>query len=243
MFLYFVPTDANQITAPQLRQLGLGYLGIKGNATARACRGPGDRPGLVFAGDGKAAAAYKPAEQDWMPGPDGKYFVGREQKNELPGPDELRKPRFVSGEDLTIGEQVWTVPVCLSLVRGATIPKALVLGPDGKTWTFGQLPEFAALCAAAARVHESLMVAAPAESPGDGAAEDGAERTRITLTDAADIAVQALGVNYRVGPVEASVLRLLTTETVRDVCFAIVDLMESDRVASAGGEKKDTPGT
>lgn len=254
-FLYFVPTDRPTLSPKDLGdhpaglRLGLGHLGLKADPLAKGCAGPGGKKGLVFAGDG-SSAAYKPAEQEWVPGPDGRYYVGRLTSQPAPGPDELAKPRFVAGEPVEMGDQTWTVPVCRSVVRGATLPQALALGPDGKSWTFKRLPEFAALCVAAERLWSEWRgsVAAAERATEDApAAGDG-----LPWDDVADYAVQAMGVNYRLGPVEVSMLGLLTTESAAAVCRAMIDVPALERVAAAqaaaapgegAAEKNDTPDT
>jgi hypothetical protein len=226
-FLYFVPTDRPGLTPKDLRAAGLGYLGIKHNPPARLGAGPEQKNGIVFAADGKSPAAYKPAEQTWLPGPDGKYFVGRANAEEPPGPDDLNRLRFVDGEPILLpDERTWTVPICRSIVRGSTLPEAIVLGADGKTWTMKELPEFTALCRVAERLWAQWWT-----STSDGADAEKNVDIEVGWEESVSVAVDALGVNYRLGPVEASSLGLLTSESVGAILRAIIDLPELTRVA------------
>lgn len=243
-FLYFVP-DARTVTAADLKTIGLGYLGLKGNPAIRGCTGPEGKQGVIFAGDG-SSATFAAASQVWTAGPDEKYWVGHATDTVLPAPADLQRKRFVAGRDVEIADQLWTVPICLSIVGNATLPRALAIGTDGKTWQLKQLPEFVALCVAAERVWKEFERAIRQPTPEED--ESGTAAFTLTLGEAADIAVQALAVNYRVSAFEATLLGLLTTETCRQILDVMIDWQSvvdvSQSAAADEPEKKsDTPGT
>ena len=233
-FLYFVPTSKPTLPAKELAAVGLGHLRIKGEPQGRRVTGgPGGKSGLIFAGDGSSASFS--ADQTWQAGPDAAYFVAP-PAGSLPGPADLLAEKFVEGEPVAIGEQSWTIPICRSVVRGATLPRAMVLGADAKSWEFRELPEFAALCRAAERVWTMWS-----ETQAKAAATDQPAETSLSWAEVAPIAVDALAVNYRVGPVEVSMLGLLTTQTMHDVLMAMIDYFELVRVNESTMQKKSIP--
>lgn len=239
-FLYFVPSDRPQLSPQDLKACGLGYLGLRANPTAKGTKGPDDKVGLIFDGNG-GSASYKPDQQTWQAGPDGKYFVGRVNNEPAPGPVDLQKKRFVAGDTVEMAGERWTIPICLSITRGSTLPRALAIGPDGKTWHLQSLPEFLSLCTAADKVwtaYESALRKAGGQMTGGDKKPD-----IMTLAEAADYAVQALEVNYRLGHLEVSSLGLLTTETCRDVLDVMVDWRSVVDVAQEPEKKSDTPDT
>jgi hypothetical protein len=153
-----------------------------------------------------------------------------------PVPEDLKKKRFVGGEviDLADGGR-WAIPVCHSVVRGSTLPKRMVLGDDGRTWELRELPEFLTLCVRAEKVWEAFA--------NPTVEEDGRTSIELDHQTAADIAVEALSVNYRVGAAEVSMLGLLDTDCLYLVMMAVVDGFTVQRVGQDSEKKSDTPGT
>lgn len=239
-FLYFVETEKNELVAEDLAALGLGHLADAGKPLGRGTQGPDGKGGLVFAVGAGAKPTYKPAEQAWVrcavpagggPAP----WVGIWNDNR-PAPDDLKRKRFVGGELIELADgSRWAVPVCHSVVRGSTLPKRMVLGDDGRTWELRELPEFLSLCARAEKVWEAFV--------NQKAEEDGRSTIELDHQTAAEVAVEALGVNYRVGAVEVSMLGMLDTDTLYDVMMAVVDGFTVLRVGKDAEKKSDTPAT
>jgi hypothetical protein len=262
-FLYFIPTKAKAITKAKLAEIGLAYA-VSDNVSvgSQDCpRGPGDASGIIVSlprKDSKGSKAspthYKPDQQTWMPDPDGRFWVGL-NKGERPGPEDLRKAELIDGEPVELRDRnKWTVPIVRSYqVGGGTLPKELVLGPDGRTWLQEDLTEYFALCAHADRVwplfygtpREATAAQDDSEADNSGGAVDDAP-AEIDWQDGIGIGVEALAVNYRVSALEVSMLRLLSTETIRRVLQALVDLpnfvrvMESRRGNARASETSST---
>lgn len=236
-FLYFIP-GVDKLAPAQLPGLGLGHVdAARGIMTGQVRGGPGGSNGLLLKAnlaDGRRepAVMYKPDAQAWRKGMDGLYWVGS-WNDRRPEPEDLARERFIAGERLKLLDgREWTVPICRSIVRGSTLPKRLVLGEDCRSWEMRDLPEFAALCADAEQVFEAFRNAKRED--------DGSSELSIKQQDAVRICIAALGVNYRVGPVEVDQLGLLTTDGVWSILRAIVDDFTVERV-SAELQKKSSP--
>lgn len=226
-FLYFVPTDKPSLAREDLDRLGLSYAVDAGNPMARGTRGPEGLTGLIFRGDGKNGG-YDPACQAWRKGPkvDGetRYWVALPTNEPKPGPAELARPRQISGEPVRLRDgKDWIVPIARSFVRGSTLPKELALGEDGETWAPADLPEYMGLCRHAERFFAMWEEAASRESEDE-------RGIRLDFKDGMAIVVEALRVNYRVGPAEVSMLRLCTDVEMFEVTRAICDLPAFERV-------------
>ncbi|HEV7301609.1 MAG TPA: hypothetical protein VGN72_19750 [Tepidisphaeraceae bacterium] len=246
-FLYFVPTRQKSLTKAKLAELGLGYAIDENTSIGNqdAPRGPGDQSGLIVSlprKGGKASATlYKPDAQVWKPGPEARYWVGL-NKGERPGPDDLCRANLIGGEPVKLRDgRAWTVPIARSAVGGSTLPKELVLSDDGHAWVEADLAEYFALSNHAARLFPlfyGIPLVAPASGDGaDGEADGEGESTTATeeppelpWQEATDMAVDAMAINYRLSRIEASMLRLFSTATVRDVLQALVDLPNFRRV-------------
>lgn len=236
-FLYFLPAppDKQSVSPPDLTAAGLGYVMDEGRSfTAIATSaGPNGGSGILigFVGDdgGEPALRFNADSQAWRKSGDGKFWVGLQNDADKPGPNDLARKRVISGEPVKLRDgNEWIVPICLSIVRGSTLPQALVLGEDGQTWTLESLPEFVKLCKDAETVWAAFR---QSTEKGDGKVRmDGQESPRI--------AADALCVNYRIGPLEISLLKLWSTNEMWDVLKVIVDVGTIERLASEQAEKK-----
>jgi hypothetical protein len=202
-FLYFVETEKNELGAEDLNRWGWGTSRTRASRWCGARQGPGRQGRAVFAVGAGAKPTFKPAEQTWArcaaPAAAGRRRGWASGTTTDPAPDDLKKKRFVGGELIELADgSRWAVPVCHSVVRGSTLPKRMVLGDDGRTWELRELPEFLALCARAEKVWEAFV--------NQTAGEDGRSTIELDHQTAADVAVEALGVNYRVGAAEVSML-------------------------------------
>ncbi len=108
------------------------------------------------------------------------------------------------------------VPRARAFPAGCVLPKALLLGPDGEVIEGDVLERFAALGAVAERIWPVLRVELGWAAPED-------DFRGIERAEAWALALRALGINYRIGGHEASLLALLTTENISAVLSAIVD--------------------
>jgi hypothetical protein len=227
MFLYFIPTDKGIADAALLKSVGLGYALNDPPAvnSLRIQSGPGAAPGLLCLIEPAPGAAaegsplrYAPQDQTWRKRADGKFWVGLTNPGR-PAPEQLIRARFISGIPIRLADgNDWTIPICLSIARGSSLPKALVLGEDGESWTLEELPEFISLCGDA----ETIWAAFQKSQAG---------QIEFNLKEATRIAAAALGVNYRLGILEASLLRLLTTQNIWEILQAMIDLSAVMQIA------------
>jgi hypothetical protein len=244
-FLYFIETQKNEITPEDLRAIGLGHLVEKdAKPLARGCTGPDGKPGLVFSAGAGPAPKYEPAKQTWKAAPvkwvEGvkgvPYYAGL-WNDSRPTPADLARAVIIAGEDVELGDgNVWRIPVCYSIVRGSTFPKDLVLGEDGETWQELERPQFRKLCADAERVWQAFLNAEQKED-GSGAT------IRLDKQLAANVCVDALSVNYRLGKLEVSMLAILGTDSRERVLRAVVDDYTVERVGRElnDSQKKSDP--
>jgi hypothetical protein len=231
-FLYFLPSAGQTLSSDDLLRAGLGYAMPEPAAFTpiQLGSGPaGDSPGFLMSMDGPTPSPrvlYRPAEQIWRKAGGGAFWVGLWKDDPRPGPDDLARGQMISGEPIRLRDgNHWTIPICLSIVRGSTLPKALVLGEDGQTWQLEALPEFVALCKDAESVWEAFRAA------GDGS-------VKMDAQAAPRIAADAMAVNYRIGPLEISLLKLWSSDMMWNVLKAIIDGYALTRMAREAAEKK-----
>jgi len=235
--LYFVP-DVPGADEALLRELGLDVLLEGGYAQCNVAEGPAPKTGVVLAAapanpeGALATAGYYPDRQEWLQAPGKDYWIGFEKDNR-PGPADLERKKLISGHPVKLSDgHTWAVPVARSVNGSSPLPRRLAW--DGAGWIpGGLLEEFKELFAQACAMWDTLI---------------GAEATDITLTDECNTAAMALGLNYRLSPIEISALGLFDTKTEVDVLMAVIDwpMVESElkkkRVAGAdvsGPGKKD----
>jgi len=216
--LYFV-AGRSGMSAEHLPEVSLGYLGISGVVSRTVTRGPGDQAGVVFAtyeppkSTEELMPGYYPERQEWAAFPTGKQdacptiWMGVE-KGKHPGPEDLARREPFQGHEVVLGDgQSWMIPVVRALAGYSPLPRKLQW--DGASWSPGDvMPAYQQLFEGACHIWDVL--AKTTEST-------------VTLTDECDMAVQALGLNYRLGPGEVSLLGLLNTRTEGEVVLAALD--------------------
>jgi len=229
MFLYFIPGASGQLPPEKAKEVGIGYaLTGKGVIPGQCGRGPDGGPGILCAIEGAPHPnpIYAPADQTWVKGPGGKYWAGFNNA-QRPTPDLLARDKFIAGDKVKLRDgHEWTIPIARSFVRGSALPQELSLGEDGRTWELKTLPEYVSLCADAEKVWE-----------GFGAVAAGG-KFEIDDQELIRIAVDALGVNYRVSAVEVSMLRLLSTAEMWLILRAMVDWNSVIKAAEAAQKKE-----
>lgn len=243
-FMYIIEgVELDRETADQaVGRSGLRYAAPNGYSAHAIARGPGGKPGVLVVpnierdGSAMPTPLFTPAGQVWVEKPkaemgDGdpggslnaSVWVGWE-RDHPPTPDDLIRKETVRGSPILLGDgNLWDVPIAVVWPSGASaFPKRLALGPGGQ-WVTEPLERFRAVSDQAGRLL--------AEGPGH----------EISDQEAIAMAVEALGVNYRVGPVECSALGLLTsgaTGTVTKILRAFVGSDEIERLAAVMAESK-----
>jgi hypothetical protein len=225
-FLYFAPTDKSELSAGDLAALGLAYA-FDGQHVARGCSaGPGGKRGLVVVADGfdLGRLGYYPDRQEWRCIPKSEIWCGL-FKDDRPAPADLARQQPLPGHLVKLADdRKWLVPVARALVADGDqlafqcrLPCATSLDDNGEWRRDGVMPRYASIWSIAERWWDTAF---PAEEEGTGA-----ETPKLTFDfgEANDAAAQVLGVNYRLGRMEASHLGLLTEQSVGSILLALVD--------------------
>lgn len=232
-FIYCIPNPQDgQVFTPDIIQgAGLQYAVHSQweSAITRNNGGPANCNGVWVAafpppGSGQQPPFYKPDGQEWKRGPDGKFFVAFDDDGR-PGPDDVCRPNIISGHEVKLRDgNLWTIPIARSVVRGATLPRGIILSDDGRTWRFSDLPEYLAICRDAETIFDMLVKGGT---------------VKLDINEAMRICAAALAINYRVGPVEVSMLQLFSESEMWDVMQAICDWQTVTKVGS-DQEKKSS---
>jgi len=211
-FLYFIP-GVPGVTQETLDKLGLGSFIDVNCGQCNVSDGPAKKGGIVIAGtpehpQGKAATpGYYPKIQEWTPEPEKRYWIGYEKANR-PQPVDLERGDIIAGHSVKLADgNIWQVPVARAINGSTPLPRRLSW--NGKGWIYGDvLEQYKELFAQACRIWDLIVEA---------------EKAEVTLTDECNVAAMALGLNYRLGPLEISFLGLFDTRTEVEVVKAVID--------------------
>lgn len=207
MFQYFVPTDASFVALPQLVEAGLGYAFEGDPNQRRTSQGPSSEPGVVVSRSAKPG--YYPDRQTWRQIPGAAAWVGVGDWNI----DDLARQNMIDG-DLVEG---WVVPKARrfeaegdDLVQRHLLPRRLTLTDDGY-WAPGEIkPRFRRLWELAVAWQAQMI--------------DGADAGEAEVQDLDSAAIEALKVNYFVGPAEIDLLGIYDVEFAQHVMHAVLDM-------------------
>lgn len=220
---------------------GLGYVFDDYSPTVLATTtGPGKKQGCLFAPARPDLSTrdirYNPAEQRWVRiSEDSRYWCGC-WKNKVPGPSDLQRAHVFNGHLVKLSDDnEWTVPVACYMDNSSAFPSKLKR--IGNAWGFGEiLDQYQDLVKQAEKLLDQFVIAAE---------ENGKDNASIEFTVDAeiDLGIQALSMNYMVGPAEVDLLGLLTDQNFRDIAFALVDVPGMKQIQSAIEKKNTTAAT
>lgn len=181
------------------------------------------------------AGLYEPNKQTWIAQSGWKLGWYTERP---PRPVDLARAEQFGGHAVILGDgHEWMVCRALMAPGGEpALPQRLELDQAGQ-WRRTPLERFADFSAKAKNVWTQILLQNGMMDP----AEVPADFTMLDDLAAADLAVQALAVHYRIGRVEAAALGLFTTGfagTVRKVLEAVVDLPTYRELYEALAESK-----
>jgi hypothetical protein len=241
-FLYYVPSGTSAATEADLAAIGLGEILVAGTAHCPVTGGPDGGAGVVLAGesDGKQRVGYYPDRQTWRQAPGQSWWLGY-VTDDKPTPADLQRADAVGGYVVTLEDgNGWTVPVARSMRGNGTLPAQLDLSSDGKLMR-RPLARFEALCAGAERVWTYFNCVRDVLSGGGDVTES--QDLESQTEQLWPVAIDALGVNYRVGVIEVVALGLLTDQNVVQVWQALIDLITLTEVDAdmADAQKKTEP--
>lgn len=206
-FIYYLP-GAQTATPDDLQERGVDVLDGASYDSLGTSRGPDGGSGFViFPSHFESYPAYQRLDQTWVSCRDGKFWLGW-WTGHKPTADDLKKSDIIDGHDVRLEDgNLWTVPLVRRFPTGTALPASLLLDSHGK-WKAGILPRHAELTDAADRVFESFLL----------------EGDALTYVDMADIAAQALAINYHVDRDELGALGVLSTANVQEILGAMIDL-------------------
>lgn len=235
--VYYLPGhDGRQnLTPEELAEYGLNYA-LDRPTFARVQHGPSDQhdeqpgpPGLVVchAGGSGLPPRYKPELQTWrrLPGDKGAW-VGI-YNDEPPTPRELARDNQLNGYLVTLADGgTWHVPCARRWFEpedgepfvGCVLPQLLDFDADAGGWGGGGVkPRYRRLW---------QLVEAYTEAVGealDAHGDDPRTEVRFAFDQLDELAVGALRVNYRVGPVELALLGAYDEESRRAIIDHVLD--------------------
>ncbi len=204
--LLFIPeTQTPKDVDGAIAEYGIGDIFPWANLSTAPCTGP---EGLRGTMNGYERALYRPEEQVWVSCSGGSYWIGI-WDSERPAPSELRRETFLAGHGVRLGDgNEWTVPVARRFSGGTLLEQRMTLD-DGGDPLLEVVDSQRHLYDVACGVYDSLT------DVGTFSMDD---------REVIEIAVEALGVNYRVnGVLAANVLGLFTTSNLSEILYALVD--------------------
>lgn len=252
-FVYFVPGARTPKDADDtLRKAGAAHV-IDGKFETRTGQGPSPEgkpaAGVLVApipavpGE-PARTVYEPELQTWQQMPKTACWIGIE-KARPPRPVDLVREKVRAGHLVTLAEQPWMVPLARLLSGAPALPQIVTVDAEGRH-DFRIGGPAAWLWEKACAFWDEWR-ATESEAPAEaftwiGRNSEGGIVTK--LANCFDLAIEVLSVNYRLGPGEASLLELITSEGASDVLLAVVDwpaLEELEKKAQAAASST-TPG-
>jgi hypothetical protein len=195
-------------------------------------RGPDSLQGTIFRPVSDRRVQFS-CDQVWKKEPRGRFYVGL-WNDEKPGPHDLLRSDARSGNKrvkLLDGNE-WEIPVVRDLPRVFEFS-------EGETWVFGEV---------VSRYRELSTIAktvAPLLYPAGSTPEE----IREAETIATQFFVAALQANYRIGPMEISMLGLVDIDAFRDILRAALDwdgylaIIKNEESRSASSEPSGDSGS
>jgi len=213
--LIYAIQNVKTVTAQCIDSAGLAGLFETQIAQRYSTAGPGGKECVLFAAaDIDVKLLYfKPNEQSWKESINGKYWLGF-YKDSPPTEKTLRRKKQLAGHEVELADgNKWLVPVARIITGGSKLPQTLIFGKDGEV-VAEAIPKYAQFSAKVEKLWEDFR------SEFDGEKK----QPKLTSKEQIEVAVEALGFNYRVGMEEVNLLKLFTTENFSEVLTAIIDI-------------------
>lgn len=202
-----------------LRDAGLPYINpCVGPEGQSGCMVTVDRPGF-----GAERLAYSADKQTWVKASD-HHWLGY-WNDAKPSAATLKRDTAIEGEPITINGEEWSIPVCGPAFR--TLPT--VWRRSGGKWVPEVETAYKGIMEECQRIIQEIR-----DCPQPGVDYEAAKQKHL------DFCVQMLGINYHVGPEEASVLGLATESSYVQILRAANGAVTRDREMSLEKEKAAT---
>jgi hypothetical protein len=225
--LYFI--ESVGVVNPQLvEELGLGYALLPGCAHRLASNGPGDVDGAVCSLVSDALGFF-PDRQTWSVIGEraGKRIWFGYATDSPPGPADLQSPLAIAGDPVKLfDDREWTIPRAIALENGQArlVAPAAVRRVDGG-WVRGEVKSaYRRLDQIARTFWDHFRV------PLEDASQ------QLSIGECLDMAVEVLGVNYRVRAEEVGILGLLDDQA--DIAVQVLKAVIDDRGYRELSQKK-----
>ncbi len=149
-----------------------------------------------------------------------------------PLPADLARKRLLPGHDVVLGGQAYQVPVIRSPARPDILPQDMTYDADG-TFQMKLKPAYTSLWESTEPVWDFLC----------GVETEEGENSTMLFEDILTHCLRLLGVNYRIGRHEQTVLRLIdtSTETWNRVFEAACDMPFIRKMTEEEKEAEDSP--
>jgi len=228
-FLYYLPGQTRgSLTDRNLADMGLAYALERPWTAAQVTTGPDAAGGLILGPNNHPDVGYYQDRQQWqalLAGP----WVGWLPADK-PGPADLARSEQLSGQLVRLGDgQEWLVPLARgqseqdgALVWFCALERKMELTAAGN-WAPADVVERWAQLWRLAETWQAARWGANIDDAPEGA-DNVSLAVEMTNDEAAAGAVLALQANYRLGPVEAGILGLLTSRTMVAVLDALIDV-------------------
>lgn len=220
MFLYYIPRTSAKLELPPQ----LGYIEERGAMRHRreVLQGPGGSPHgwIIGIGDWPAEAiGFYRDRQNWAPmgptdnGP--QIWVGRNDDAVL-DPNKLARSTMLEGHPVELGDgTTWIAAVARGFDAETSnwytpLPKSLTYDPTTNRWKPKQV---------AKEYRRFLELAISYAEAHDTAVADGQKTFEFEAID--ELAILALQVNYRIGPVELSLFEDVYTVPARNALVGV----------------------
>jgi len=237
--LYFVD-GVQSVDRAKLDEVGIGATIQDAKFAARgATTGPGGNPGVtvgtiaVGRNGREKHIGYFPEKQEWEKAKSGDYWIGKFIEDP-PRPEDLLRKEAIDGHNVELFDgNRWIIPIARKIPIGSVLPRAMVLGPNGEL-VMEALPRYTKLSKMTERIWDSWSADARRAMVDE---EEVESDDPITVEFGWEIAIEALGLNYLVGPEEISFLRLITTANIKMILGALIDLPTMIEVGAAHMEE------
>jgi hypothetical protein len=219
-FLYFVEgAQALEPAKETLRSVGAAYALTEGMYFQHTGIGPSGSGGGILCSSLKS---YDKDSQVWQLHNSGQFWIGVDT-HDMPRPKDLALKSQISGHLVKMEDgNDWLIPAARSWGHNKegqvawcrNLPCVRVF-EDG-SWKDGEvIPKHRALWNHMLRLNGIFV---------DAMAGDMTKIKNASLEEEADFVLTALRTNYRVGPIEASMLGIMTDTIAGDVANAVMDM-------------------
>lgn len=230
MFLYFAPGKHSAVPA----SLRYAFDDARNIAFRGSLEGPGGASGTVIS-CGIEGAGYFPSRQEWRRIPATDCFVGRNVDDPLPTAEQLARSAMLAGHNVELGGQDWKVPVARSWTSEArwviALPRKVEMNDDGEWMFAGVIDRYRRLWEIGEIWFDEVFDRGVPD-------EQGVVQAQLELDQAFTLACEALAYNYRVGPIELSILGVLDSDSHVNILNAVIDWQRLNDLVAALTEKK-----